>query len=214
MTALRIDLVFPRFKLLSGAERAILGLAGALAAAGHEVRIVCHQFDESCRPRVPPGVDVACTDARLDWTDNRYLNAVSDYARALSLRHVLDPRANLYVLFGPSLPLAWQLSRRGPERAPVLYYCWEPPRALYQDRELVLERLGWRRLVLARCSARMLASTALLCARLTASAPRVRLPRVKSRLRMRDPRQSSPSVSTATGWVGRIPSSDPCLGGC
>ena len=59
------------------------------------------------------------------------------------------PRANLYVLFGPSLPLAWQLSRRGPDRAPVLYYCREPPRALYQDRELVLERLEWRRLVLA-----------------------------------------------------------------
>ena len=149
VTALRIDLVFPRFKLLSGAERAILGLGGALGAAGHDVRIVCHQFDESCRPRVPPGVDVACTDARLDWTNNRYVNAVSDYGRALSLRHALDPRASVYVLFGPSLPLAWQLSRRGPDRAPVLYYCWEPPRALYQDRELVLERLGWRRLVLA-----------------------------------------------------------------
>ena len=149
MTALRIDLVFPRFKLLSGAERAILGLAGALAAAGHEVRIVCHQFDESGRPRVPPGVDVACTDARLDWTNTRYLNAGADYARTLSLRHSLDPRASLYVLFGPALPLAWQLSRRGPDRAPVLYYCWEPPRALYQDRELVLERLGWQRVLLA-----------------------------------------------------------------
>ena len=149
MTALRIDLVFPRFKLLSGAERAILGLAGALVEAGHAVRIVCHQFDESCRPRVPSGVEVACTDARLDWTNNRYLNAGADYARTLSLRHVLDPRASLYLLFGPSLPLAWQLSRRGPDRAPVLYYCWEPPRALYQDRELVLERLGWQRVLLA-----------------------------------------------------------------
>ena len=44
MMTLRFDLVFPRFKLLSGAERAILGLAGALAEAGHHPRIICHQF--------------------------------------------------------------------------------------------------------------------------------------------------------------------------
>ena len=149
MTALRIDLVFPRFKLLSGAERAILGLAGALVEAAHDVRIVCHQLDESCRPRLPAGVEVACTNARLDWSGNRYLNAVSDYARALSLRHLLDARADLFLLFGPSLPLVAYLRRRGQDPAPVLYYCWEPPRALYQDRKLVLDRVGWRRVWLA-----------------------------------------------------------------
>ena len=32
---------------------------------------------------------------------------------------------------------------------PILYYCWEPPRALYQDRDAVLERLGRARVVVA-----------------------------------------------------------------
>ena len=145
----RIDLVFPRFKLLSGAERAILGLAGALADDGHHVRIVCHQFDPSCRPRVAARVEVACSQLRLDWSANRYLNALFDYARTLSLRRWLDPRADVYLLFGPSLPLVWYLRmlRRHPAR--VLYYCWEPPRVLYQDRALVLTRVGWLRLLLA-----------------------------------------------------------------
>ena len=141
---LRVDLVFPRFKLLSGAERAILGLAGALTEDGHDVRIVCHQFDASCRPRLPSGVTLACSDARLDWTTNRYLNAGSDYVRSFGLREMLDDTADVCVLFGPSLPLVLG-SRRG--RAKVLYYCWEPPRALYQDRGRVLSRLRWSRVL-------------------------------------------------------------------
>jgi glycosyltransferase involved in cell wall biosynthesis len=141
---LRVDLVFPRFKLLSGAERAILGLAGALVADGHDVRVVCHQFDASCRPRLPSDVTLACSHARLDWTTNRYLNAGSDYLRSFGLRRLLDDTADVCVLFGPSLPLAWR-RRKGGVR--VLYYCWEPPRALYQDRGRVLSRLGWSRVL-------------------------------------------------------------------
>lgn len=149
MRARRIDLVFPRFKLLSGAERAILGLASALSDDGHHVRIVCHQFDPSCRPRLAAGVELVCTDARLDWSGNRYINAISDYGRVLGLRRHLDHTADLCLLFGPALLLApyrrWVKKCRGR----TLYYCWEPPRALYQDRDLVLARLGWRRVAIA-----------------------------------------------------------------
>jgi len=141
---LRVDLVFPRFKLLSGAERAILGLAGALVADGHDVRVVCHQFDASCRPRLPSDVTLVCSHSRLDWTTNRYLNAGSDYLRIFGLRRLLDDAADVCVLFGPSLPLAWCRRKGG---APLLYYCWEPPRALYQDRGRVLSRLGWSRVL-------------------------------------------------------------------
>ena len=141
---LRLDLVFPRFKLLSGAERAILGLAGALTADGHHVRTVCHQFDESCRPRLPSDVTLVCSHARLDWSTNRYLNAGSDYLRSFRLRRLLDDTADICVLFGPSLPMVWG-RRSGGARA--VYYCWEPPRALYQDRGRVLSRLGWSRVI-------------------------------------------------------------------
>ena len=149
MKTCRIDLVFPRFKLLSGAERAILGLASALNDDGHHVRIVCHQFDASCRPRLPQGIALVCTDARLDWSGNRYVNAISDYARVFGLRHYLDHTADLCLLFGPALLLA--LYRRWVKKSQgrTLYYCWEPPRALYQDRDLVLARLGWRRVAIA-----------------------------------------------------------------
>lgn len=142
-TCRRIDLVFPRFKLLSGAERAILGLAQALAAAGHRPRIVCHQFDDSCRERLAEGVELVVSGTRLDFSRNRYVNAVFDYTRTLKLASALDVDADFSVFFGPALLLAWRrIGRRRRAGKPTLYYCWEPPRALYQDRRAVLERLG------------------------------------------------------------------------
>jgi glycosyltransferase involved in cell wall biosynthesis len=143
---MRIDLVFPRFKLLSGAERAILGLAGALAEAGHRPRIVCHQFHGSCRPRLVDGIELVTSGARLDWSRNRYLNAAADYARTLGLGRLLDAEADFRVFFGPALLLAWRrLSASRHAGIPSLYYCWEPPRVLFQDRDEVLDRLGWAR---------------------------------------------------------------------
>jgi glycosyltransferase involved in cell wall biosynthesis len=149
MNALRVDLVFPRFKLLSGAERAILGLAGALATAGHDPRIVCHQFDDSCRPRLAPGVELLCSNITLDWSRNRYLNAVADYLHSFRLARLLDSHADVRILFGPALPLTWYLKKMNTSKVPVLYYCWEPPRVLYQDRDAVLSRLGGTRFLLA-----------------------------------------------------------------
>ena len=149
MSALDIDLVFPRFKLLSGAERLILALAGALLEKGHRPRIVCHQFDASCRARLASGVELACTGKRLDWSSNRYVNAVFDYLRAFRLGSALNHAADVQMFFGPALPLAWRQRRLARTAAAVVYFCYEPPRALHQDFELILGRVGARRYALA-----------------------------------------------------------------
>jgi glycosyltransferase involved in cell wall biosynthesis len=77
------------------------------------------------------------------------VNAVADYLRGVTLFRSLDPDSDLCVLFGPALPLAWYLQVGHRASFPVIYYCWEPPRVLYQDREAVSDRLGGYRVVLA-----------------------------------------------------------------
>lgn len=140
--SLRLDLVFPRFKMLSGAERLILELAAGLREAGHRPRLVCHRFDESCRPLLAAGVELDTTGLRLDWTSNRYLNAGFDYARVGALADRLDPTADAAVLYGPALRLAPALVGRARPRPAVVYHCFEPPRVLYQDHDDVLDRTG------------------------------------------------------------------------
>jgi glycosyltransferase involved in cell wall biosynthesis len=145
VTAMRIDLVFPKFKLLSGAERLILDLGSALAGRGHRVRIVCHRFHPSCRPLAEKLV-IEETGDRLEWTGNHYLDSIASYVQSFRLRRRIDRAADAVCLFGPALPLAaWR--PRGPKH--LLYFCYEPPRAASVDEAEVLARVGVLRFVLA-----------------------------------------------------------------
>lgn len=147
---LHIDLVFPRFKSLSGAERSLLEWAAGMARHGHRVRLVCHQFDESCRALLAPGVTLAMTQSRLDRWRSHYTNALAEYLWSPALLRRTRVDADAYVLCGgPSLPLAalLRISRR--RRGPVVYHCFEPPRVLYQDRLSILRSVGPMRLLLA-----------------------------------------------------------------
>ena len=147
MSSLRLDFVFPRFKILSGAERSILELARALADAGHKPRILCHRFHTSCEPLLDSRVQLVQTGIRLEWSRSHYLNAVLDYARVGRLRRLLDPAADAYVLVGPAASILALLRLRR-SRVAIVVHSFEPPRALYRDHELVLQRLGpWRLLL-------------------------------------------------------------------
>lgn len=138
---MNIDLVFPKFKLLSGAERLILSLGRALGARGHRVRVLCHRFDASCRPLLRD-VTLVETGVRLDWTGNHYLDSVLSYLLSFRLRRAIAPDTQVVCLFGPALPLAW---RRGADPVRLLYFCYEPPRATELDIADVLARVGrWR----------------------------------------------------------------------
>ena len=140
----RVDFVFPKFKLLSGAERLILSLGRALSERGHRVRVVCHQFHPSCRA-LAEGMIVEETGVRLDWTGNHFLDSAFSYLLAFRLRRRIAVDAQVVCLFGPALVLAWLRS----DAHRVLYFCYEPPRAADIDAFDVLARVGRWQWVLA-----------------------------------------------------------------
>jgi glycosyltransferase involved in cell wall biosynthesis len=131
--------LFPRFKILSGAERLILKLSAALVDKNHNVSIYCHQFDESCRSILSPQVKLITTGKRMDYFKNRYLNATFDYFRSSSLASMVQNRYDAACCFGPALAVSADLLKRG--NFPVLYFCYEPPRFLYTDREVIEKNL-------------------------------------------------------------------------
>ena len=138
---MKIDLVQPKFKPPTGAERFILSLGRALAARGCRVRIVCHQLDPLCRP-LAEGLIVDESGLRLDWSGNHYLDSISSYVQCFRLRRRLAPDADVICLFGPALPLA---ALRPPPSSRLVHFCYEPPRAVGVDNADVLARVGrWR----------------------------------------------------------------------
>jgi glycosyltransferase involved in cell wall biosynthesis len=138
---LNIDLVQPKFKPPSGAERFILSLGQALAAQGCRVRVVCHQFDPRCRP-LAEGLTIDESGVRLDWTGNHYLDSIASYVQCFALRRRFAKDADVVCLFGPALLLA---ALPAPRPARLLHFCYEPPRAVGVDKADVLARVGrWR----------------------------------------------------------------------
>ena len=131
--------LFPRFKMLSGAERLILKLSAALVEKNHNITIFCHQFDESCRSILSPAVKLITTGQRIDYFRNRYLNAAFDYFRSSSLARMVQDDYDAACCFGPALAASPTLLKS--ENFPVFYFCYEPPRFIYSDREVIEEKL-------------------------------------------------------------------------
>lgn len=132
--------LFPRFKLLSGAERLILKLAEALIAKGHTLTLVSHQFDDSCRAILPDGAKLVVTGERLDFFRNRYINAAFDYWKTGRLARLVPADTDAVCCFGPALTAAPEI--KAIRKAPVLYFCYEPPRFLYTDHAVIRKQLG------------------------------------------------------------------------
>jgi glycosyltransferase involved in cell wall biosynthesis len=127
--------LFPRFKILSGAERLILKLSSALVEKNHNITVVCHQFDESCRSILSPNVKLISSGTRMDYFRNRYLNAAFDYFRSSSLASMVQDDYDGICCFGPALAASPTLLAQA--KIPVFYFCYEPPRFLYTDRDVI-----------------------------------------------------------------------------
>jgi glycosyltransferase involved in cell wall biosynthesis len=138
-----IYFVYPRLRKLSGAERLILRLASHSALLGAPVTLVTHYFDAACAPALDARVPVVQTGERLEILRNHYLNAPFEYLSAVRLLRHIPFNADAITFFGPpSLPaLAWS-ALRGKWRAPKLYFCYEPPRFIYDDTSAVTARMG------------------------------------------------------------------------
>lgn len=138
-----IYFVYPRLRKLSGAERLILRLASHATLLGAPVTLVTHYFDAACAPALDARVAVVQTGDRLEISKNHYLNAPFEYLAAVRLLKHIPANADAITFFGPpSLPaLAWS-AMRGKGNAPKLYFCYEPPRFIYEDTAAVTARMG------------------------------------------------------------------------
>jgi glycosyltransferase involved in cell wall biosynthesis len=135
--------LYPQLRKLSGAERLILRLAAHAAELGAPLTLITQYLDATCRPALDPRVRVIETGQRANLFHNHYLDAAVEYVYSLRLlKHVGSDAAALTFFGPPSLPaLFWsKWVQRRP--APHLYFCYEPPRFIYDDTPEITARLG------------------------------------------------------------------------
>ncbi|MFN7956502.1 MAG: glycosyltransferase family 4 protein [bacterium] len=139
---MNVWLVFPRFKMPTGAERFILGLARGLVERGHAAHVATHEFDPRCAALVAPGVEVHASGRRFAWTRNHYLDSAIRYVAGMALAWRIPAQADVAIFFAAaSVPALACLGLRGTHTR-RLYFCFEPPRFAYRDRDAILSRLG------------------------------------------------------------------------
>ncbi len=135
--------LYPQLRKLSGAERLILRLATYSADLGAPVTLVTHYFDSSCRSSLSPRVHLCETGRRANFFHNHYLDAALEYLYSVRLLSQVGPDAEALTFFGPpSLPALFWSKRIQHRRAPHLYFCYEPPRFIYDDTREITIRLG------------------------------------------------------------------------
>lgn len=135
--------IYPQIKKLTGAQRLILALAGAVSQPHQRVTLLTHQFAPACRDALPAQVQLIESGHNLNRSGNHYLDSIIEYAAVPALLKQLPPDTNAVCFFGPpSLPGLWWAKKVRRLKIPLLYFCYEPPRAAYTDRREVSQRLG------------------------------------------------------------------------
>ncbi|HEX2913952.1 MAG TPA: glycosyltransferase family 4 protein [Chloroflexia bacterium] len=138
--------IYPQIKRLTGAQRLILALAGAIEQLPEHpahITLLTHHFAAECRPALPGEVSLIETGRNLNLTGNHYLDSLTEYASIPFLLPHLPVDTSAICFFGPpSLPGLWWARKILRLKLPLLYFCYEPPRAAYTDTREVSRRMG------------------------------------------------------------------------
>ncbi len=139
--------IYPQIKKLTGAQRLILALAGAVTALPgnppNRVTLLTHRFAPECLPALPPTVQLIESGKNLNRSGNHYFDSLLEYGAVPSLLKRLPADTDAICFFGPpSLPGLWWAKRVRHLKKRLLYFCYEPPRAAYTDRAEVSRRMG------------------------------------------------------------------------
>jgi glycosyltransferase involved in cell wall biosynthesis len=135
--------LYPQLKKLTGAQRLILMLAKWTTRLGGRATLITHRLTPEVRAALDPAVVLIETGQRVDRFGQHYLDAALEYLTAPALRAAIPADADGLIFFGPpSLPALWLARHDRSEDRPLLYFCYEPPRAAYSDRQLIAGKFG------------------------------------------------------------------------
>ncbi len=135
--------LYPQLKKLTGAQRLILMLAKWTTRLGHRATIITHRMTPEVRATLDPAVQLIETGRQVDRFNQHYLDATLEYLTAPALLNAVPAITTGLIFFGPpSLPALRLARTRWCNSRPLLYFCYEPPRAAYTDRHLIASRFG------------------------------------------------------------------------
>ena len=125
---MKIVNLYAAFDTMHGATKWAMSFASELANQGHDSKIVCSRFKIE-RPYWLQA-EIVCAKRSLT-TGNRLLRVVANYLNVLSLFWLVDKDSDVLVFHTEASTALLPLMRLRCPKAKIIYYCYQPPREVY-----------------------------------------------------------------------------------
>ena len=128
---MRVINLYGRMLKMHGATKYVMAFASELKRQGHESNITCVEFDIPQPYWLTASIVTAQKDGRVKGRSSRLAQAADRFLQVPALARILPRDADVVVLHSeqtlPALPF---VKRRCPSAA-FVYYCYQPPREVY-----------------------------------------------------------------------------------
>ncbi len=138
--------IFPQFRSLAGGERLVIKICNLLLHKGFKVTLLTLGIKEECERELEKGVSLLVIAPFLDKIKNHYQKVFLEHLFVYRLANFIPKDTDfLYFHKSSSLPALFYFKRFLKGKIPTFYFCYEPPRFLYDLKEETLARLGiWK----------------------------------------------------------------------
>jgi glycosyltransferase involved in cell wall biosynthesis len=146
---MRVCNIFPQFRSLAGGERLGIKITNLLSARGYKVILLTLSMNPECEKELTKGVEVIKFAPFLDRVRNHYWKVFLEHLFVYRLAKLIPEDSDVCLFHkSSSLPALFYFKRFRKAKVPSFYFCYEPPRFLYDLKEETLIRLGiWGRFI-------------------------------------------------------------------
>ncbi len=140
---MRIVNVFPQFRSLAGGERLAIKISNLLARKGFKVFLLTLSMNDECQRELDENVELIEYMPSLDRIKNHYWKIFFEHLFVYRLAALIPVDIDVvYFHKSSSLPCLFYYKDIKKGKIPSLYFCYEPPRFLYDLKEETLSHLG------------------------------------------------------------------------
>ncbi len=140
---MRVCHIFPQFRSLAGGERLMIKVANLLLGKGHKVIILTLSINKECGKEINKDVQLIVSNQFLERLKGHYPKVFFEHLFVYRLAKLIPQGVDLVVFHkSSSLPALFYYKRILRSKTPSHYFCYEPPRFLYDLKPETMRKLG------------------------------------------------------------------------
>lgn len=129
---MNITFVFPRFKMLTGAEHLSIEFANGLVKNGHSVNIVTRNIEKNCLERIEEDIKVILPKVWNKLSGIHFIDSIFDLLFSPLYISLLPKSSDVFIFWNDNtIASMWLYKKIYKGKIPSIYYCLQPAHWAY-----------------------------------------------------------------------------------